>query len=100
MKPSVISFNGLGAPSPAHITTGHVAILVRDGKKEVVRIELLPPEEYGPRLHHATNQEQLSEEVERFWRTLDVMHLEGERDWLVDCPEAIAAIATFCERGS
>lgn len=95
MKLSVISFNGLGAPSPAHIATGHIAILVQGRKKEVVRIELLSPEEYGPHLHHATNQEKLNDDMEKFWKSLDVLHLERGRDWIVDCPPAIAAKATF-----
>ena len=95
MKPSVINFNGLGHPSAKHIASGHVAILVQGETKEVVRIDLLPPEEFGPRLHHATNQDALKEAVERYWQSLDVSSLASDRDWVIDCPKAIAEKAAF-----
>lgn len=97
MKPSIISFDGMGRPSPKHLATGHVAILVQGGKKEVVRVELLPADHYGPQLHHATNQAELTDDLERFWRTLDVSELTDDRHWTIDCPGAIAQKATFEE---
>jgi hypothetical protein len=95
MKPSLISFNGSGQPSPRHIASGHVALLVQGEKKEVVRIELLPPDDFGPRLDHAVNQEALRKAVETFWRSLDVSGLTPDRDWMLDCPRAVAEKAIF-----
>ena len=95
MKPSVIEFNGLGEPTNLPVTSGHIAILVQGEKREVVRIELLAPDEFGPRLHHATNQALLAEDVERFWGSLDASELTDERDWIIDCPKDISQKAMF-----
>jgi hypothetical protein len=95
MKPSVISFNGLGKPRQPHVSSGHIAILVQGEKKEVVRIELLPAEEFGPRLDHAKNQEALIQEIEHYLSSLDVSELTTDRDWIIDCPTAVAAKAVF-----
>ena len=70
-------------------------ILFQGDKKEVVRIEIVPPDEYGPRLHHATNQEELRREVSSYWQALDVGGLSGDRDWVIECPSAIAQKAVF-----
>ena len=80
MKPQVIEFNGLGRPNPPGIAKGHVAILVRRQTSEVVRIELLPPEDFGPVLHAARNQGELRKEVEAWPETLDPRELTANRD--------------------
>lgn len=95
MKPVIIEFNGLGRPTTLPIESGHVAILVQNGKREVVRIELLSPDDYGPRFHHATNQPALAADVEQFWSSLDTRELVIDRDWVIDCPKHISQKAKF-----
>src|SRR5262245_36376579 len=95
MKPVVIKFNGLGQLTTLSVVTGHVAILVHGGKKEVVCIELLSPDDYGPRLHHAINQVSLASDVELFWSLLDKRELAEDRDWIIDCPQHISRNARF-----
>lgn len=95
MKPSVLQFNALGRPTTIPIISGHIALLVQGHKKEIVRIELLSPDEYGPELHHATNQELLRSDVEKFWNSLDTSALSHDRDWIIDCPQDLFQKATF-----
>lgn len=96
MKPTVIEFNGLGQPIGLPIRSGHVALLIQGERKEVVRIESLPPESRGPCLRHASNSEELREDIARFWASLDVSDLLAEpRQWVIDCPPEISRRAVF-----
>jgi len=95
MKPTVIEFNGLGQPIGLPIRSGHVALLVQGERKEIVRIESLPPESRGPCLRHASNPEELREDIARFWASLDVSELVDTRQWVIDCPAEISRRAVF-----
>lgn len=95
IKPTVIEFNGLGQPIGLTIRSGHVALLIQGELKEVVRIESLPPESRGPCLRHASNPEELREDIARFWASLDVSELVATRQWVIDCPAELSSRAIF-----
>jgi len=91
----VVQFNGLGQPDDPDVGTGTVLVLVQGDHVSVVRVRLLPPDEFGPELTHALNDAVLEPLVRSAVRTAYPEWLDSERHWLLACPADIAEIARF-----
>ena len=91
----IIEFNGLGQPRDARHESGTIAILVQGASISVVRIELLPPEDYGPSLSHAQNDLELQSLVRHALAKAYPKGLDSSRHWVLTCPKEIAAHAMF-----
>jgi len=91
----IIDFDGNGRPSDPDVGTGTIALLVQREWLSVVRIELLPPEDFGPALEHALNDAKLEHRVRAALDNAFPRGLSQERGWVLKCPPDIAADAIF-----
>lgn len=91
----IIEFNGLGQPRDPRFSTGTVAVLVQAESVSVVRIEVLPPDSYGPSLEHATNEVELAHAARKAVCNAFPSGLDASRDWVLECPSEIAMLAKF-----
>jgi hypothetical protein len=95
----IVNFDGLGRPKATGIEDGSVLILVQGDEVSVVRVELLPPEKFGPALEHALNDAELVDEARRAVRAAFPAWLSAERHWTLEAPAELAARARFPRRG-
>ena len=91
----IIEFNGLGKPMQPDICTGKVLILLQQEHCEIVKLEILPPEEFGPCLHPAKNTEELKGQALALIRKIHPNCIESERHWIFECPDDISIKAVF-----
>jgi hypothetical protein len=96
----VIEFDGCGQPRIGGIASGDILLLVQGDEIGIVRLELLPPEKFGPVLEHATNMAELREQARLAVKEAFPKGLSRERDWVVECPLDLAARARFPLRGT
>ena len=93
-----IEFNALGQPVEPDVPSGATLLMVQGRRVSVVRLELLPPDEYGPSLDPALNDEELAEEALRAVERARPECLgDTSRDWVLECPPSLAARARFRE---
>ena len=90
INPTIIKFNGSGQPINPDVKSGSCALLLQDGEIELVKILLLPPDEFGPELIHADNVGELRKDIIQYLETLDISKLTGDKHWLLKCPDTIA----------
>ena len=90
-----IGFDGHGRPVPQDVETGVVLLLVQGDEVSVVRLEILPPVENGPCLHHASNSDELEADARAAIREVYPEWLSRDRHWTLECPDAIAQRARF-----
>lgn len=85
----IINFNGLGQPTEKGVVQGDILILYANEKASVVKLNMLPPNEYGPELIHAKNSEKFKSElldrIRKQYPDLD----SNERHWILECPNDI-----------
>jgi hypothetical protein len=91
----IIEFDGYGRPKIPDVSTGTIALLLQEDELSIVRIELLPPDEYGPSLDHAINNDELVAEAWIAVRHAFPKGLSKERHWVLSCPPDIARRARF-----
>ena len=91
----LVRFDGNGQPDDVRVKTGSVLLLVQDGQVAVVLLEVLQPQEFGPTLHHAVNQDVLAADALRVVRGWRPDLLESDRAWTTTCPDSLAARAVF-----
>lgn len=91
----VVRFNGLGRADDQTIVTGSVLLLVQGGNVEVVRVQLLPENDYGPELTHASNQASLRDDAVNAIRRHNPELLASDRAWTLTCPVSLAKRAQF-----
>lgn len=91
----IIEFNGLGEPLDPRFGTGTIALLVQPAWVSVVRVEVLPPDDFGPSLEHALNETELAHVARLAVHEAFPQGLDPSRDWLLACPPDIAARARF-----
>ena len=91
----IIEFNGLGEPKDPRVTTGTIVLLVHESKISIVRVELLPPEQFGPSLEHAKNEALLESLARIAISNAFPNGLDADRHWTIECPPEIAAQALF-----
>jgi len=91
----IVEFDGLGRPRVADIVTGTVLLLLQGENISVVQVELLPPDQFGPSLTHATNSDELVPLARAAIRQAFPRGLTAERDWLLECPVDVAERARF-----
>lgn len=90
-----IQFDGNGAPKDEITQSGDIAILIQDGNVTIVRVHLLPPEEFGPELIHAENQADLHDCARSAISKIHPNLLKTENHSVVSCPATIASKAQF-----
>ena len=90
-----VSFDGNGQPKDSETRDGDILILVQGRSVSVVRLALLPPEDFGPELEHALNNSELESEVFSLVVREEPRLLRGDRDFTLRCPEQIAKRAKF-----
>lgn len=90
----MIEFNGLGRPSP-EVPDASILLLVQGNKVSVVRLELVPPDQFGPKLDHALNPDELAPSARAAVQTAFPEGLPNDRHWIVECPAEIAERAVF-----
>ena len=91
----LVRFDGNGQLDDVRVKTGSVLLLVQDGQVSVVLLEVLQPEELGPTLHPAVNQDALAADALRVVRGWRPDLLESDRAWTTTCPDSLAARAVF-----
>jgi hypothetical protein len=91
----IIEFNGLGQPRDPRFSAGTIAVLVQAATVGVVRIEVLPPDSYGPSLEHAMNEPELAHAARKAVNDAFPSGLDTSRDWVLECPAEIAMLAKF-----
>ena len=92
----IVEFNGLGQPSLEEVKDGDVLVLYKPkGSVEVVKLKILPPEDYGPELTHARNDNELDNELKSLIESLHPQLLLSGRQWILTCPTSIADRAVF-----
>ena len=91
----IVEFDGLGRPRVADIVTGTVLLLLQGENVSVVEVELLPPDQFGPSLTHATNSDELAPAARAAIRLAFPRGLAAERHWLLECPIDLAERALF-----
>lgn len=90
----VLEFNGLGQPKNQKVASGTVALLWQEGAVSIVRIKILPPDQYGPELVHATNEDELRGSAELAVKQ-GTTKLDISRHWVFRAPLEIAEKACF-----
>jgi hypothetical protein len=90
----VLEFNGLGQPKNQMVASGTVALLWEEGAVSIVRINILPPDQYGPELDHATNEAELRGGAELAVKQ-GTTKLDISRHWVFRAPLEIAEKARF-----
>ena len=90
-----VILDGNGRPQDAKTKDGDVLILVQGRRVSVVRLNLLPEDQFGPELEHALNGPELESEVFRLVLDHDPTFLNGERHFTLRCPMRIARRARF-----
>lgn len=91
----LVEFNGLGAPTVPGIRTGSVLLLWQDGAISIVRVEILPPEQFGPCLERADNSAELQAEARAALARSFPRGFSTDRHWTIECPPDIAQRARF-----
>jgi hypothetical protein len=91
----IIEFNGLGQPCDPRFGSGTIALLVQGARVSVVRVEVLPPDSYGPSLEHALNEMELVHAASQTVHDAFPRGLDASRHWLLVCPPEIAVRARF-----
>jgi hypothetical protein len=89
-----VTFNGLGQPMPA-VESGAILILLQGGKTRIVAAELLPPDDFGPSLIHALNEQDLVADALELLRAHRPDAFHGGRAFTFVCPSELAARARF-----
>jgi hypothetical protein len=93
----IVEFNGLGQPMLGNVKSGDVLVVFNGEATQIVKLKILPPEEYGPELTPAENWAQIESELEILVRA-NFPHCMGqERHWVFTCPESIRIKAIFNE---
>ena len=93
----IVNFNGLGQPLTEGISQHDTLVLLAEGRAIVVKLNLLPPEQFGSELIHAKNWEDLENEV---LEEIKIFHPEcfgSNRHWVFECPEEIVPKAHFTD---
>jgi hypothetical protein len=90
----IIEFNGSGQPSPA-IPDGSVPLLVQGDEASVVRLDVVPADQYGPMLDHALNSDELAPSACAALQAAFPDGLSNERHWILECPAELAQRAVF-----
>jgi hypothetical protein len=91
----IIEFDGNGRPDLPGIASGAILLLVQGEDISVVRLEIVPPEDFGPTLEHASNAPVLAADARRAVQAAFPEGLSRERHWVIECPPALAARARF-----
>jgi hypothetical protein len=91
----IVEFNGLGVPRVEGVGTGSVLLLWQDGAISVVRLEILPPEDFGPCLERADNSAELEAEARAALAEGFPKGFSTDRHWTIECPQHIAQRARF-----
>lgn len=94
-KMKVIRFNGLGLPDDKSVTTGDILIIVTHDSAEVVMLEILPPEDFGPCLTPAKNWKALEKEAFAEVKNNFPECLQSAKHWVFQCPQDIINKAVF-----
>lgn len=90
----IIEFNGLGEPSPV-VPNGAILLLVQGDELSIVRLEIVPPDQYGPELDHALNSDDLASSARAAVQRVFPEGLPNDRHWLLECPAELAQRAIF-----
>ena len=91
----IVAFDGTGQPRTDGVSDGDVLLLVQGDEVSVVRLELLPPERFGPSLDHAINEVELAVEARQIVLEQHPALLESDRHWTLECPPNVAERAIF-----
>jgi hypothetical protein len=92
----IVEFNGLGQPSLEDVKDGDVLVLYKPQESvEVVKLKILPPDDYGPELTHAKNENELGPELKSLVESFHPQLVLSDRHWTLTCPESIADRAVF-----
>ncbi|PKL77350.1 MAG: hypothetical protein CVV27_05780, partial [Candidatus Melainabacteria bacterium HGW-Melainabacteria-1] len=86
----VIHFNGYGQPRNPEHGTGTIALLIQYRQVDVVRVELLGPNENGPALEHALNGAELKPRVNDYISKIFPQGLKKNITCVLVCPPEIA----------
>jgi len=96
IKMKIVEFNGLGQPSLEDVKDGDVLVLYKPQESvEVVKLKILPPDDYGPELTHAKNENELGPELKSLVESFHPQLVLSDRHWILTCPESIADRAVF-----
>ena len=92
----IVKFNGCGQPELLGINDGDILILFTHDSAEVVKLKLLPPDNYGPELTRAKNWKELESAALWLIKSNHPDYLkQTERHWVFECPEELALKAEF-----
>jgi hypothetical protein len=91
----IVEFDGTGRPRVEGVVSGQVLLLLQGEKVSVVRLELLPPERYGPEFEHALNEVDLADDALRAIQSAFPAGFSRDRHWVLECPAELAARAEF-----
>ncbi|WGO98151.1 hypothetical protein QFX18_19270 [Saccharophagus degradans] len=92
----IVEFNGFGAPKLEGVKDGDILVLFKPQESiEIVKLKILPPNEYGPELTHAENSPEFESELKKIIE-IDHPQLENtDRHWVLTCPENIIRKVKF-----
>lgn len=91
----IINFNGLGKPKMKGVEQGDILILYAHKRASVVKLNILPPEKYGPELIHAKNSNKFeSDLLDRIAKKYPDLN-SYERHWILECPNDIKVQVEF-----
>ncbi len=91
----IVEFNGLGEPNVDGIEDGQILIRFQHDCTEVVKLHLVPPEEYGPELLMASNWKVLEQQAYSEITRNHPECIDSDRHWVFECPEYISERAIF-----
>ena len=90
-----IELDGYGRPTVPDVVSGSVLLLVQGDRVSVVRLELLAPDQFGPCLHPAINEAEITAAARGAVAGARPECLTSQRDWVLECPADIARLARF-----
>ena len=93
----IVNFNGLEQPLDDKTASGDILLLISDGTVSVVRLAILPPDDFGPELTPATNNPDLAAEALALVKREVPTLLEDGDGYTLSCPPSLAAKARFQE---
>lgn len=95
----IVTFNGLGQPTTdaLNVKDGDVLLLVQGNDVSVVKLEILPPDQFGPSLNHAVNEPELVADARAAVTAHHPKLLESDDHWTLECPPEIVARAVFSD---
>ena len=92
----IVEFNGIGVPLHQGVEDGDVLILYKPNESiEVVKLKILPPDDFGPELTHAKNIAEFKIELMNLLLQTHPKLRESDRDWVLTCPPEYVQRAIF-----